>query len=133
MAHPAHPCDAGLYDAQARRLPPGHAVAAQWLIEAVRQSKVAAGAVAKWSRHQKLFRFNQTSAASQENPSSSSICLHATQQAVERLHRPTMRSDFSANARVPRIGGRVSAGNFHPKMTRDQIQEEAFSPIRVRR
>ena len=143
MAHLAQAlCDAGLYDSQAEdALPHLQATLGRsrnGLIEAVRQSKAAAGSklLLVVDQFEELFRFNRASAASQEESVQFvNLLLHATQQADQNVYIVlTMRSDFLGECSgFLGLAEAVNDGEFLiPKMTRDQIQEAIQGPIRVR-
>ena len=138
MAHLAQSlCDAGLYDARRpRRLATFRPrwSQPQWLIEAVRQSKVAAGAQLLLVVDQ--FRGTLPVQPDQRGQPGESVqfvnlLLHATQQADQNVFIVlTMRSDFLGECSgFLGLAEAVNDGEFLiPKMTRDQIQEAIQAP-----
>jgi WD40 repeat protein/tetratricopeptide (TPR) repeat protein/energy-coupling factor transporter ATP-binding protein EcfA2 len=143
MAHLARAlCEAGLDDADAEdALSHLHATLSRsrnGLIEAVRQSRAAAGSklLLVVDQFEELFRFNRASAMSQEEAIAFvNLLLYATQQADQNVYVVlTMRSDFLGEcSQFLGLAEAVNDGEFLiPRMTRDQIQEAIEGPIRVR-
>ncbi|MFI5357987.1 MAG: AAA family ATPase, partial [Opitutales bacterium] len=143
LAHLARAlCEAGLYDADAEdalfHLQATLSRSRNGLIEAVRQSRAAAGSklLLVVDQLEELFRFNRASATSQEEAIGFvNLLLHATQQADQNVYVVlTMRSDFLGEcSQFLGLAEAVNDGEFLiPRMTRDQIQEAIEGPVRVR-
>ncbi len=143
LAHLARAlCEAGLYDADAEdalfHLQATLSRSRNGLIEAVRQSRAAAGSklLLVVDQFEELFRFNRASATSQEEAIGFvNRLLQATQQADQNVYVVlTMRSDFLGEcSQFLGLAEAVNDGEFLiPRMTRDQIQEAIEGPIRVR-
>jgi formylglycine-generating enzyme required for sulfatase activity len=135
-------CEAGLYDADAEdalfHLQATLNRSRNGLLEAVRQSKAAAGSklLLVVDQFEELFRFHRAGATSQEEAIGFvNLLLCATQQAEQSVYVVlTMRSDFLGEcSQFLGLAEAVNDGEFLiPRMTRDQIQEAIEGPIRVR-
>src|SRR5262249_7643171 len=147
-------CEAGLYDADAEdalfHLQATLNRSRNGLVEAVRQSRAAAGSklLLVVDQFEELFRFHRASATSQEEAVGFvNLLLHATQKAAKTPEGSeasevypsvyvvlTMRSDFLGEcSQFLGLAEAVNDGEFLiPRMSRDQIQEAIEGPIRVR-
>jgi hypothetical protein len=143
MAHLASAlCEAGLYDADAEdalfHLQATLCRSRNGLIEAVRQSRAAAGTklLLVVDQFEELFRFNRASTTSQEEAIGFvNLLLQASGQADQNVYVVlTMRSDFLGEcSQFLGLAEAVNDGEFLiPRMSRDQIQEAIEGPIHVR-